>query len=149
MRSWSWHRACIVHPFKCPLMWIVILGQNLSASSTLAISRRGGCARLRSNTALLSSAPLQSQVALSHKVQGPNWTEAEMFVLIGQKCIEWDERHNSNQPSLAKIVIKTTAWKLVLAGCMDVVGSQVRNADQITNKWDGLIKGYNKTQRVH
>ena len=67
-----------------------------------------------------------------------------MLVLIGQKRIEWDSRHNCNQPSLAKFVYGTTAWKLVLAGCMSVVGFRARDADQITNKWDGLIKDYKK-----
>ena len=51
-----------------------------------------------------STAPSQSGAALPHKVRGPNWTEAEMLVLIGQKRIEWDSRHNCNQPSLAKFV---------------------------------------------
>ena len=73
------------------------------------------------NSPRLSSAPSQSQPAHPHKVRGPNWTEAEMLVLIGQKPIEWGGRHNCNQPSLAKFVYGTTAWKLVLAGCMDVV----------------------------
>ena len=81
---------------------------------------------------------------VSHKVRGPNWTEAEMLVLIGQKRIEWDGRHSCNQPSLAKFVYGTTAWKLVLAGCMSVVGFRSRDIDQITNKWDGLIKDYKK-----
>ena len=85
-----------------------------------------------------------SEAPFPHKVRGPNWTEAEMLVLIGQKRIEWDGRHNCNQPSLAKFVYGTTAWKLVLAGCMSVVGFRARDADQITNKWDGLIKDYKK-----
>ena len=97
-----------------------------------------------SGTCRSSSAPSQSGAALPHKVRGPNWTEAEMLVLIGQKRIEWDGRHNCNQPSLAKFVYGTTAWKLVLAGCMSVVGFRVRDTDQITNKWDGLIKDYKK-----
>ena len=67
-----------------------------------------------------------------------------MLVLIGQKRIEWDGRHNCSQPSLAKFVYGTTSWKLVLAGCMAVVGFCVRDADQLTNKWDGLIKDYRK-----
>lgn len=68
-----------------------------------------------------------------------------MLVLIGEKRKEWDGRHNSNQPSLAKIVVYgTTAWRLVLAGCMSMVGFRERDADQITNKWDGLIKEYKK-----
>ena len=67
-----------------------------------------------------------------------------MLVLIGQKRIEWDGKHNCNQLSLAKFVYGTTAWKLVLAGCMGVVGFCVRDTDQITNKWDGLIKDYKK-----
>ena len=96
------------------------------------------------NSARLSSAPSQSQPAHPYKVRGLNWTEAEMLVLIGQKRIEWDERHNCNQPSLAKFVYGTTAWKLVLAGCMGVVGFRARDMDQITNKWDGLIKDYKK-----
>jgi hypothetical protein len=91
-----------------------------------------------------SSCPSQSQGAPPHKVRGPNWTEAEMLVLIGQKRIEWDVRHNCNQPSLARFVYGTTAWKHVLAGCLSVVGFRVRDTDQITNKWDGLIKDYKK-----
>ena len=91
-----------------------------------------------------SSSPSQSQSAPTHKVRGPNWTEAEMLVLIAQKRVEWDGRHNCNQPALAKFVYGTTAWKLVLAGCMSVVGFRPRDTDQITNKWDGLIKDYKK-----
>ena len=67
-----------------------------------------------------------------------------MLVLIGQKRIEWDGRHTCNQPALAKFVYGTTAWKLVLAGCMGVVGFRARDTDQITNKWDGLIKDYKR-----
>ena len=67
-----------------------------------------------------------------------------MLVLIGQKRIEWDGRHNSDQHSLARFVYGTTAWRLVLAGCMGVVGFRERDADQITNKWDGLIKDFKK-----
>lgn len=67
-----------------------------------------------------------------------------MLVLIAQKRIEWDGRHNCNQPSLAKFVYGSTAWRLVLAGCMAVVGFRARDTDQITNKWDGLIKDYKK-----
>jgi hypothetical protein len=98
----------------------------------------------RSRAARSSSRPSQSQNAAPHKVRGPNWTEAEMLVLISQKRIEWDARHNCNQPSLAKFVYGTTAWKAVLAGCMSVVGFRARDTDQITNKWDGLIKDYKK-----
>ena len=99
----------------------------------------GGSASARS-----SSCPSQSQGMAPHKVRGPNWTEAEMLVLIGQKRIEWDGRHNCNQPSLSRFVYGTTAWKTVLAGCLDAVGFRVRDIDQITNKWDGLIKDYKK-----
>ena len=67
-----------------------------------------------------------------------------MLVLIGQKRIEWDGRHNCNQPSLARFVYSSTAWKLVLAECMGVPGFHARDADQITNKWDGLIKEFKK-----
>ena len=67
-----------------------------------------------------------------------------MLVLIGQKRIEWDGRHNCSQPSLSKFVYGATAWKAVLAGCMAVVGFRERDADQLTNKWDGLIKDYKK-----
>jgi hypothetical protein len=41
-------------------------------------------------------------------------------------------------------VYGTTAWKLVLAGCMSVFSFKARDTDQITNKWDGLIKDYKK-----
>ena len=106
--------------------------------------RSGVRGRGRSSTGRSSSTSSQPCAALPHKVRGPNWTEAEMLILIGQKRIEWDGRHNCNQPSLAKFVYGTTAWKLVLAGCMNVVGFRVRDIDQITNKWDGLIKDYKK-----
>jgi hypothetical protein len=99
---------------------------------------------LPSNSTRPSCSPSQSQSAPPHKVRGPNWTEAEMLILIAQKRIEWDGRHNCNQPSLAKFVYGTTAWRLVLAGCMSVVGFRARDVDQITNKWDGLIKDYKK-----
>ena len=108
-------------------------------------STRGGLQRRgRSGTGRSMSVSSQSQATLPHKVRGPNWTEAEMFILIGQKRIEWDGRHNCNQPSLAKFVYGTTAWKLVLAGCMGVSSFRVRDVDRITNKWDGLIKDYKK-----
>ena len=100
--------------------------------------------RGRSNPGRASPASSQSRATPPHKARGPNWTEAEMLVLIGQKRIEWDGRHNCSQPSLAKFVYGTTAWRLVLAGCMSVVGFRARDADQITNKWDGLIKDYKK-----
>ena len=109
------------------------------AASAGTVGGRGG-----SNTARSSSTPSQPGSAPPQKVRGPNWTESEMLVLIGQKRIEWDGRHNCNQPSLAKFVYGTTAWKLVLAGCMGVVGFRARDTDQITNKWDGLIKDYKK-----
>jgi hypothetical protein len=67
-----------------------------------------------------------------------------MLVLIGQKRIEWDGRHNCSQPNLAKFVYGTTGWKFVLAGCMAEVGFRARDADQLTNKWDGLTKDYKK-----
>ena len=68
-----------------------------------------------------------------------------MLVFIGQKRLEWDGRHNCNQPSLAKFVYGTTAWRLVLAGCMRAVGFRARDTtDQITIKWDGLVKDYKK-----
>lgn len=108
-------------------------------SSRAALRGRG-----RSGNGRSSSVSSQSQSAPAHKVRGPNWTEAEMLVLIGQKRIEWDGRHSCNQPSLAKFVYGTTAWKLVLAGCMGVMGFRERDIDQITNKWDGLIKDYKK-----
>lgn len=67
-----------------------------------------------------------------------------MLVLIAQKRIEWDGRHSCSQPALAKFVYGSTAWRLVLAGCMSVVGFRARDTDQITNKWDGLIKDFKK-----
>ena len=100
--------------------------------------------RGRSHSGRASPVSSRSRATPSHKVRGPNWTEAEMLVLIGQKRIEWDGRHNCSQPSLAKFVYGTTAWRLVLAGCMSVVGFRARDTDQITNKWDGLIKDYKK-----
>ena len=93
------------------------------------VGGRGGL-----NAARWSSAPSQTGTTPPQKVRGPNWTEAEMLVLIGQKRIEWDGRHNCNQPSLAKFVYGTTAWKQVLAGCMGAVGFRARDTDQITNK---------------
>lgn len=110
---------------------------HVQASFVSAGSRGRGRGRGRFNTS-------ESQATLPHKVRGPNWTEAEMLVLIGQKRVEWDGRHNCSQPSLAKFVYGTTAWKLVLAGCMSSVGFRARDVDQITNKWDGLIKDYKR-----
>jgi hypothetical protein len=108
-------------------------------------SARGGSrVRGRSSAARSVSSASLSQAAHPQKVRGPNWTEAEMLVLIAQKCLEWDGRHNCNQPALAKFVYGATAWKLVLAGCNAVVGCRARDVDQITNKWDGLIKDYKK-----
>ena len=114
-------------------------------ASFVALAARGR-ARSRGKSGTGRSSPLSSQThgAIPHKVRGPNWTEVEMLVLIAQKRIEWDGRHNCNQPSLAKFVYGTTAWRLVLAGCMSVVGFRARDVDQITNKWDGLIKDYKK-----
>ena len=116
----------------------------LSAPATARGSGRGRRVSNASNVARTFSAPLQQTVEPPHKVRGPNWTESEMMVLIGQKRLEWDSRHNSNQPALAKFVYGSTAWRLVLAGCMAVPGFRARDADQITNKWDGLIKEYKK-----
>ena len=48
------------------------------------------------NSARSSSTHSQSQPAHPRKVCGLNWTDAEMLVLIGQKRIEWDGRHNCN-----------------------------------------------------
>ena len=127
----------------CDLQSVFVDGRDRSASAAPSARgpvRTGG----RSNTARSAPNSSQSQAAPPHKVRGPNWTEAEMLVLIGQKRLEWDGRHNCNQPSLAKFVYGTTAWKLVLAGCMGVVGFRARDTDQITNKWDGLIKDYKK-----
>ena len=115
---------------------------HASGAPTTTTSVRNAAGTSRSGRSL--SGPSQSQSVAPHKVRGPNWTEAEMLVLIGQKRVEWDSRHNCNQPSLAKFVYGTTAWKLVLAGCMSVVGFRARDTDQITNKWDGLIKDYKK-----
>ena len=113
-------------------------------SVTPAAGRRGGRGGGRLRAGRSTPVSSQSQGAIPQKVRGPNWTEPEMLVLIGQKRIEWDGRHNSNQPSLAKFVYGTTAWRAVLAGCMGVVGFRARDTDQITNKWDGLMKDYKK-----
>ena len=121
----------------------IVHGQTSSIGPHVAsagISNAGGL----SGSARSSCSPSQSGASLTHKVRGPNWTEAEMLVLIAQKRIEWDGRHNCSQPSLAKFVYGNTAWKLVLAGCMSVVGFRARDTDQITNKWDGLIKDFKK-----
>jgi hypothetical protein len=120
------------------------LDDPLPGFSAPAATRRASRGRGGSLGSLSSSAPCQSLPAPPHKARGPNWTESEMLVLIGQKRIEWDGRHNCNRPSLAKFVYGSTAWKVVLAGCMSVVGFRVRDADQITNKWDGLVKEYKK-----
>lgn len=119
-------------------------GQQTPNCSLPSVPRGGGRGRGRTANGRSSSAPSRSVAAPLHKARGPNWTESEMLVLIEQKRIEWDGRHNSNQPSLARFVYGSTAWKIVLAGCMGVVGFRERDADQITNKWDGLIKDYKK-----
>lgn len=138
----------------CPSTQVPIEGDNvfpagfpddhIHVSLPVPATRGGASGQGRASSRRTLPASSQSQAAPTHKVRGPNWTEAEMLVLIGQKRIEWDGRHNCNQPSLAKFVYGTTAWKMVLAGCMSVVGFRSRDADQITNKWDGLIKDYKK-----
>ena len=120
------------------------LDSQLPVPAVPANRRGGGRSRGRTWAASSLSGPSQTQNAMPHKLRGPNWTEQEMLVLIGQKRLEWDGRHNCSQPSLAKFVYGTTAWKQVLAGCMSVVGFRTRDADQLTNKWDGLIKDYKK-----
>ena len=120
-----------------------VFPDNDSPLPTTVVGVRGRARGRSSGTRSLSGLS-QTQCSGPHKVRGPNWTEAEMLVLIGQKRIEWDGRHNCSQHSLAKFVYGTTTWKLVLAGCMSVVGFRVRDADQLTNKWDGLIKDYKK-----
>ena len=122
----------------------VFLDSQLPASSAPAASRRSARGRGGALGGRSSSTPTQPPGAATHKARGPNWTEAEMLVLISQKRIEWDGRHNCNRPSLARFVYGNTAWKAVLEGCMGVVGFRARDADQITNKWDGLMKEYKK-----
>ena len=116
--------------------------QAFAAPVSAAPSGGGGGGRRGGGRSSQSAS--HSQPAAAPKARGPNWTEAEMLVLIGQKRIEWDARHNTNQHNLAKFVYGSTAWRLVLAGCMAVVGFRTRDADQITNKWDGLVKEYKK-----
>jgi hypothetical protein len=127
----------------------VEFGTNFASTQTTqpsaADSNRGkGRTRGRGSAAKSLSGLAQSPNDVLPKLRGPNWTEEEMLVLIAQKHIEWDGRHNCSQPSLAKFVYGTTAWKIVLAGCMAEVGFRERDADQLTNKWDGLIKDYKK-----
>ena len=122
----------------------VFLDSQPPIPSAAASRRGGGRSRGRAGAASSFSCPSQSQSGVQLKLRGPNWTEQEMLVIIGQKRLEWDGRHNCSQPSLAKFVYGTTAWKQVLAGCMSVVGFRARDADQLTNKWDGLIKDYKK-----
>lgn len=117
---------------------------QLHACSAPAASRRTARGRGGASNGRSPSAPSQPQGGVPHKARGPNWTESEMLVLIGQKRLEWDGRHNCNRPSLARFVYGSTTWKVVLEGCLNVVGFRVRDADQITNKWDGLIKEYKK-----
>ena len=114
------------------------------AQGFMASAGAGGGVHAKRGPNSTRSSSTPSQAPPPPKVRGPNWTEAEMLVLIAQKRIEWDGRHNCNQPNLAKFVYGATVWKLVLAGCMGVVGFRARDTDQITNKWDGLIKDYKK-----
>ena len=58
--------------------------------------RGGSHVRGMTHNRRYASTSSHTEAALSHKVRGPNWTEAEMLVLIGQKRIEWDGRHNCN-----------------------------------------------------
>jgi hypothetical protein len=72
-----------------------------------------------------------------------------MLVLVGQKHLEWDDKDNSNQPSLAKCVYGTAAWKLALEGCMPTMGIRHKYVDQIIKKWDPLIKHYQKIKGLY
>ena len=141
--SSQWPANGVPISLDCDLL-AEFLDDHVPASFAPVPSRGGLRPRGRSNSGRSTSVSSQSEATLSHKVRGPNWTEAEMLILIGQKRLEWNGRHNCNQPALAKFVYGTTAWKLVLAGCMNVVGFRARDTDQITNKWDGLMKDYKK-----
>jgi hypothetical protein len=119
-------------------------GSEFLDHQTLACSapfprRGGGRGRLRTSYGRSTSPPSQSQATPLYKVQGPNWTEAEMLVLIAQTHVEWDGRHNSNQPSLAKFVYGTTAWKLVFAGvhgCGGFLGEGCRSNNKQVGWFD-------------
>lgn len=51
--------------------------------TAVAGSRGGGRSRGRNGASRSSQGVSQSQTAPPHKLRGPNWTEAEMVVLIG------------------------------------------------------------------
>ena len=77
----------------------------------------------------------QSHSQPTHNARGPNWTKQEILIFIGEIRVEWDGRHNAKQPSCAKFVYDTMAWKHVLLGCMVVIGFKFeRHVDQIINK---------------
>ena len=60
-------------------------GDDVPLSFVPGASRGGLRAGGRSSTPRSTPISSQTQAAASHKVRGPNWTEAEMLVLIGQK----------------------------------------------------------------
>jgi hypothetical protein len=71
------------------------LGEDEVPISFVPGASRGGLrAGGKSNTPRSTPISSQTQAAASHKVRGPNWTEVEMLVLIGQKRIEWDGKHS-------------------------------------------------------
>lgn len=56
---------------------------------TAAAGRCGdGRSRGRTGSAKSASGPSRAHSTVPHKLRGPNWTEQEMLVLIGQKRIE-------------------------------------------------------------
>lgn len=88
-----------------------ILVVNAPATSWGSKSRGEHAIRRRS-----TSVANTSQYLLGHKPWSPNWTKDEMLVLVGQKHLEWDDKDNSNQPSLAQFVYGTAAWKSGVGG---------------------------------
>ena len=102
----------------------------------------------RSNTGRSTPVSSQSQVLLPHKVRGPNWTEVKMFVLIGQKRIEWDRRHNCINilwQSLCTVPLQGN-WSLQVAWLWLVPGKGRRSNHQQVG-W--VNQGLQKTEGLH
>ena len=93
--SSQWPANGVPISLDCDLL-AEFLDDHVPASFAPVPSRGGLRPRGRSNSGRSTSVSSQSEATLSHKVRGPNWTEAEMFILIGQSRLEWNGRHNCN-----------------------------------------------------
>lgn len=126
-----WVRAHIAPPPNFVIIWMVMLEGNL-VLIMLQIHLHQPPQEVQVGACAKHGAHLHHRSRKLHLAEdpGPKLDIYEDVCSNTSKWIEWDGRHNSTQPSLVWFVCGTTRWKLVLAGCMNVVGFKPRDADQ-------------------